>query len=329
MTELKVGFIGAGAIANVHASRISGLKNVKIVAFADIVESKARSLAEKYGGRAYRRWEDMLEKESLDAIYVCIPPYAHRDEVIVAAEKNVHVFIEKPIALDLELAEEMTRAVEKAGIVSQVGYVWRFTKGIQRAKEVIERGELGRVGLFAARYLGDMLWALNTDSWWKDRTKSGGHVVEQATHMYDSLRYLLGEAVEVHAYETRFVTVGREDWTVEDAHVAILRMKNNAIAAIYSTPCAPAWLQGWLIVGEKGFIELPGPHTIEINYRGRSMRIREEVDGYLEESIEFFNAIRGKGETRAPIREGYKTLKLTLAVRKSMESGGKKVTIGE
>ena len=82
MKKLKVGMIGCGEIARVHVKRLRSINEISIVAFADIVKGKAELFSERYGGRAYTDWHDMLNKEDLDIVYICIPPFAHSDEAV-------------------------------------------------------------------------------------------------------------------------------------------------------------------------------------------------------------------------------------------------------
>ncbi|HDD34326.1 MAG TPA: hypothetical protein ENG30_04150, partial [Thermofilaceae archaeon] len=87
MTRLKIGFIGCGGIARAHANRLVRFSDVELVAFSDIAVGKAEALAHKFGGRAYSDWREMLDRENLDIVFICLPPFAHQDEVMVAAEK--------------------------------------------------------------------------------------------------------------------------------------------------------------------------------------------------------------------------------------------------
>jgi predicted dehydrogenase len=82
------------------------MSEVELVAFSDVQADRAKAMAARYGGRAYGSWREMLERERLDAVFICLPPFAHEDEVEVAAEKGVHVYIEKPIALSTELGRK-------------------------------------------------------------------------------------------------------------------------------------------------------------------------------------------------------------------------------
>ena len=329
MRKIRIGFIGAGGIAQLHLRNLLQIPEAEIVAVTDIILEKAKNFASQCSGaNVYEKWEKMYEKEDLDAVFICIPPFAHTTEVMEAAERGIHVFIEKPVALTKDLAWKMVEACEKAGIVTQVGYVWRYAYGIHRAHELVKNGELGRIGIFAARYIGAMLEVAKKHPWWRFREKSGGHVVEQVTHTYDSLRYIVGDVVEVHAYSIRYASLDISGWDVEDGHVAIMKLKNGGLATIYSTAVAPDWLQGWFISGSKGYVEILDPNTIVIREYGKDLvKESKNINPYLEEVRDFILAILEGRSTRTPIREGAKTLELTLAVRDSMDKNGEKIII--
>jgi len=173
LKKLKVGMIGCGGIAKIHADRLRSLREVQLVAYADVVKEKAESFGQEYGGTSYVDWQNMLEKETLDIVYILLPPFAHTNEVAVAAEKGIHIFIEKPIALNMNLARNMVAAVEKNSVKSQVGYCQRFSYAVEEAKRLIQSGEAGKPGLAAGYYWCHFLGG----SWWRDKNKSGGQVV--------------------------------------------------------------------------------------------------------------------------------------------------------
>ena len=134
----------------------------------------------------YTDIEAMYEKTEMDAVFICLPPFAHTLDVDIAAEKGIHIFIEKPIAGDMATAQRMVRKVEAAGVKSQVGFMLRFGDAVEQVKAKIDSGE---AGWMAARYMCNCLHS----DWWRDKSKSGGQVVEQVIHIYDLTRYLLGE----------------------------------------------------------------------------------------------------------------------------------------
>ncbi|MCX8184021.1 MAG: Gfo/Idh/MocA family oxidoreductase, partial [Crenarchaeota archaeon] len=219
---LRIGLIGCGGIANVHMQVLSNMKDVQLVSFCDIIEDKAREFNAKYAkgsAAVYTDFTRMLERERLDAVYVCLPPFAHSNEVEIAAENGVHVFIEKPIALDMEKARSMVDAARRHGIKTQVGFQLRFGAAVEHFMKMVERGEAGPVGLFLAKYYCNSLHS----PWWRDKSKSGGQVVEQIIHLYDLSRFMAGEPRSVYCRMDNLFHKDVEGYTVEDVSVSVLR----------------------------------------------------------------------------------------------------------
>jgi predicted dehydrogenase len=100
---IRIGFVGTGGIANTHFDALSQLEEAQLVAFCDIDSARAERAAARFSGRAYTDWRTMLDAESIDALYICLPPYAHDGVEIEAAQRGVHLFVEKPVARDLGL----------------------------------------------------------------------------------------------------------------------------------------------------------------------------------------------------------------------------------
>ena len=321
MRRLKIGMIGCGGIAGLHAEKLRSIEEANMVAFADIIKEKAEAFSKRYGGRVYTDWREMLDKESLDIVYICLPPFAHSDEVMVSAEKGIHIFIEKPIALNMKLAWDMVRAVEKNDVKSQVGYCLRFGYAIDKAKRLIESGEAGKIGLAVGWYWCHFLGG----AWWRDKSKSGGQIVEQSTHLYDAFRYLCGEVKEVYGQMDRRFWTDVPDITVEDVSNTTFRFESGAIGSISATTwgAASQWWFRWLMATEKFTMHSDDRNTLSLysTEKNKVIRESEERDVYLLESKDLIQAIFNDDETRTPIREGAKTLEFTLAARKSMETG--------
>lgn len=314
--------IGCGGIARNHATRLSTMKEIKLTAFCDVVEDKAKVFSAKYGGNIYTDWHEMFDKEKLDVVYVCLPPFAHRDEVIIAAENGIHIFIEKPIALNMDLARRMVEAVERCDVRSQVGYKCRFGFGVEKAKRLIESGEAGHVGLASGWYWCHFLGG----AWWRDKRKSGGQIVEQATHLYDALRYLCGDVDRVYGEMDRRFWVEVPDLSIEDVSSSTFRFRSGAVGAIVSTTWGMLgqWWLRWLIATKNYTLESSGANTLTVyttKAPAKMQTVSEQRDTYLLESQNLIRAILEDGETRTPMLEGAKTLEFTLAARKSMETG--------
>jgi len=323
---LRIGLIGCGGIANTHMQVLSNISEVQLVSFCDVVEDKAKEFSNRYAkGNAtvYSDFSRMLEREMLDAVYVCLPPFAHMNEVELAAEKGVHVFIEKPIALDMKKARSMVDAAKKHGIKTQVGFQLRFGAAVERFRNMVEYGEAGPVGLFLAKYYCNSLHS----PWWRDRSKSGGQVVEQIIHLYDLSRFMAGEPRSVYCKMDNLFHRDVEGYTVEDVSASIIRLKNGGLGVISATNFAipGKWLHEINIVSRSltafftdannaVFTPTNRPWEEQITIASRK-NLSEAV------SMDFLNAIKRDCPTRNPIEEGARSLSLVLSARMSAEEG--------
>ena len=142
-----MGIVGVGAIGRLHAENYAAnIPNARLAAIADINLEAARTLSSSLGvTKTYSDYMQLLEDSSIDAVVLATPPSLKKQFTIAAAEHGKHVFCEKPMTLSMEDADEMVKAVERSKIIFQVGYQRRFDLSFVRAKESIERGEVGRV----------------------------------------------------------------------------------------------------------------------------------------------------------------------------------------
>lgn len=322
----KVGFIGCGGMAETHLQILSKIKEIQLVSFCDIVEERAKLLNSKYAegrGKIYSGFEEMLEKEELDIVYICLPPFAHSDEVEIAAEKGIHIFIEKPIALNMEKANGMVAAVKKYNVKTQVGFQLRFGTAVEFFKNMMDNGEAGQAGLFLAKYYCNSLHS----SWWRDKSKSGGQVVEQIIHLYDLSRFLIGEPKSVYCAMDNLFHKNVEGYTSEDVSIALIRFKNGCLGSISATNFAipGRWLYEFEAITNSLIARFTDANNAVFTRTDRSWEesLTVSSDKNLHEAItrDFLNAIENNAPTRAPIEEGAKSLNLVLSVRKSAEEG--------
>jgi len=321
---LGIGLIGCGGIANAHMQVLSNISEVQLVSFCDIVEEKAREFNNRYAkGNAtvYSDFSRMLEKEKLDAVYVCLPPFAHSNEVELAAEKGVHVLIEKPIALDMKKARSMVDAAKRHGIKTQVGFQLRFGAAVERFRNMVENGEAGPVGLFLAKYYCNSLHS----PWWRDKSRSGGQVVEQIIHLYDLSRFMAGEPQSVYCKMDNLFHRDVEGYTVEDVSASILRFKNGGLGVISATNFAipGKWLHEINVVSRSLTASFTDANNAVFTLTNRpweeQLTIASRKNLSEAVSLDFLNAIKRDCPTRNPIEEGARSLSLVLSARRSAE----------
>lgn len=188
----RVGIVGCGGIAQVHAQVLRELPDTELTACADIKAEKAAAFSQKYGCRAYRSMEEMLEKEALDAMHLCTPHDLHAPMALFAAEKGAAVFTEKPPIISREQWAMLEEAAKKAPL--GVCFQNRYNPNVQRAAELIQSGQWGRPLGARAFVTWQRDKAYYTGSDWRGAwsTEGGGTLINQAVHTLDLLVFLLG-----------------------------------------------------------------------------------------------------------------------------------------
>jgi predicted dehydrogenase len=330
--RLRAGILGTGSFAHRHMQSLRQLEGeVEVVAFCNRTIEKAAAFSQQYtGGKApfFLDHHQMFERVHLDILVICLPPFAHSDEVEIAASLGTNVFIEKPVALTSGHAWSMVRAAEQAGIVTQVGFMFRFGEAVERLKGMIDSGEAGPVGVMSARYFCNSLHA----PWWRNRDLSGGQLVEQVIHMIDLMRFLMGEPATVYSRQENLFHRDVEDYSVEDVSATVFGFPGGGVGVIYATNGAipGRWINDYRVVSKNLTVDFTNSNHATFYRTAQGDReevIASERDIHLAEMRDFVRAIRTGGQTRTPLREGAISLDLALAARRSAETG-KEISLG-
>jgi len=319
MIPLRVAVIGAGNIARRHVANLDEFPGVRLVAIADPMVEAAESLARRVAGtRAFADWREMLERIRPDALLICIPPFAHGDPELAAVAEGIPFFVEKPLAVDIETAERVARAVAERGLVTSVGYHWRYLDTTERAIELLADN--------AAQLVMGYWWdATPPVAWWLRQATSGGQLVEQATHIVDLARHLVGEATVVSAV-ARSVPGRRhaiEDADVADASVVSVVFETGAIG-VFSSTHLPRWPHriGLHLVGDGLVLELSEFELIVDVGQGRPATLSRR-DPFVAELRDFLAAAGGgEDRIRVPYAEALRTQRLTVAATKLARAPG-------
>ena len=141
--EYRVGIVGCGGIARVHAQSLLRMDNVKMIAFADCKPERAQGFASEYGGNAYASLEKMLAAEHLDVLHICTPHALHVPMALQAAEKGIQVFTEKPAAVNDEQMDALMEAAKKVHV--GVCFQNRYNDNVRYVQQALQKGEGGKV----------------------------------------------------------------------------------------------------------------------------------------------------------------------------------------
>jgi len=335
--KARIASIGVGMIGAVHARCMSTDDLCEYVAICDPDPAK-KELAEKYGVRFYADYKEMLASEKLDGVVVAIPNEDHAEVGAYCADQGLHILMDKPIASNIADALKIIEAAERNNVKLAVGHHRRFNPLMVAVKEMLARGDLGRlVGL-------NMLWAMYKPSeyfvqgpW---RTKSaGGPILINLIHEVDNLRFLIGEITSVYA-ETSNAVRGFE---VEDTLGVTFRLKDDVIASIVMTDTVPSIWAYEATMGEFDHFEPGGgniyhflgdkaslafPEMLRVSYPEdghwgwRDPFTREHLDikrqlPYPAQIRSFINVVLGREEPRTTGRDALQSLTVALAVRES------------
>lgn len=193
MEKLPVGVIGLGRMGQIYARNLARqVAQCRLVHVADVLPERARALAEELDVPAWSAdYRELLSSTKVEAVFVLSSTSTHREVVVAAAEAGKAIFCEKPIALNLEDTDQMIAAVERAGVMFQVGFMRRFDAGYLAASKQIEAGAIGTPVTFKSigrdPFCPDLEYARPS--------VSGGLILDMAIHDFDLGRWLMGDEV--------------------------------------------------------------------------------------------------------------------------------------
>ena len=259
MVKVNVGVIGCGSIAqNRHFPEYDSHQETNIMAVCDIDQDRANAAAQRYNAQAYTDYIELLKNKDIDVVSVCTPNYLHASITIAALEAGKHVLCEKPMATSLKEAEKMNEAAAKSGKILMIGHNQRFVPSHQKAKKLIESGEVGKVYSFrtAFGHSGPETWSVDgRNSWFfkKDQAVIGA-MGDLGVHKADLLRYVLGEEfVEVGAFVE---TSAKEQADVDDIAACILRTGSGIIGTLTASWSYAKEDNATVIYAEKAVLRL-------------------------------------------------------------------------
>lgn len=311
MSEVRVGVLGAGFAGRRHVAKLTSLPGVRVCAVGDPDPDRAKSLAESCGADAVDRVDQVLDAD-VDCLYICVPPDEHGPPEAAAIAAGVPVYVEKPLAPDLATAEEIGDRLEEAGVLAVVGYQWRYLDTLETARRLLEAAPPRLV-------LGAWLDKAPGVPWWSDQKRSGGPVVEQATHLLDVARVLVGEVLSVRADGAQD-PAGPGD--IFHAFTSTARFDSGAVGS-FSTTCL-------LPRGYRMAVELFGPGVAlrlsetELTVRDRDgeRTVGAAVDPVLEADRQFIRAVAGEqADLRATYGEALRTHRLAFALTEAAARG--------
>lgn len=315
MANVKVGFIGVGGIASVHLKNISSIEHATITAVCDISAERVKQAGDQYRANGYTNVDEMLDNESLDALFICVPPFAHGDIEEKAAARGIHMMVEKPLGLDLEIVAAKAKVIEEAGIICSTGYCLRYLDTVSKAKDYLRGKEIAMVR-------GHYITSFVQTPWYRLMNKSGGQLVEQSTHTLDLIRYLAGDVTTVYANMALQLMGDIPDIDIPDVTSVSMTLESGAIGHLASSFTQADHYTGIELLGRDFRVVLDNS-TLHIIDKEKTISYKSSHDFYGEQDRAFIDAVRLNNQelVLAPYGEAVKTLAVTLAANASSKSG--------
>jgi predicted dehydrogenase len=332
--KMRVGLIGAKLQGQRRAPAIQSFPDTELVVVSAAHKESAQTLASKFGCEAAVGWEHVVNRNDLDIVVICTPPHLHAQISIAAMERGKHVLCEKPLARTVREAEAMVKVAKANNVVLKCGFNHRYHPAIQKAKELLDKGMIGKPYFIRCRY--GICGRLGYEREWRANPEiaAGGQLMEQGIHAVDLSRWFLGEFREVVAFTANYFW---KTEPLEDNAFVLLRSEDGKVAFIHSSLTQWKNLFSFEIFGSEGYAivdGLGGSYGTERLIFGRReflkpfaeevTEFRGEDRSWYEEWKDFIACIK---ENREPLGSGYDGLIAMRLVNAAYESSQKRCVV--
>lgn len=263
---VKICMVGAGRVGKLHSGIINKFEpNAQVTALVDPAEGMLNETGEEFGiDNRFASLEEALDKANFDAVVITTPTFTHRHLAVLAADKGKHVFLEKPMAMNLDECDEIIAATEQKGLVLQLGFMRRFDPEFVAAAERIQGGEIGEPMVVKSLTHGPGL----PPAWANDLKTSNGMLAEVNSHDLDCVRWLMGSNIDRIYVETANFKGDERGATAEnfyDNMLANIKFESGALGNISGVcPCDYGYDARVEIVGKKGVMQIGSMQGMDV-----------------------------------------------------------------
>lgn len=225
---IRVGVLGLGKMGKLHFLNAISMKDVKVVAAADKNRSSLK-MAESCHVKVYDDYEKLLNNEQLDAVIISLPNFLREESITFASEKKLDIFVDKPLARNLNEAKNIVQKVNLNGARLMVGINYRYIDSVQKIKRILDEGRLGDIVIATGDLIMDgpfshPLVPKPIPEWWFDRGKTGGGaLLDLGYHLIDIFQWMFGE-LDILYSDLQY----RFNLPLEDSATVILRSRKTS-----------------------------------------------------------------------------------------------------
>lgn len=332
-SPLRIGIVGLGRLGQRHAQALAfSTRNCVLTAACSPVEAEQAYAREQLGiQQVYPRYEDLLASPNVDAVVLVTPTSLHADQAIAALQAGKHVFIEKPLALNLPDCERVLAEAEKhPGLIAMVGFVRRFDPSYRAAQAGIEAGDIGRPFIVRSQTCDQN----DPEGFFvKFAPTSGGIFMDCSVHDIDLARWMLGRPKALRAFATGTIALhpGLAACGDVDNGIAVVEFEGGAKAVLYaSRTMAHGHETSTEVIGTAGKLTI-GEHAARdriVTSDAHGVRHAVLKDFYerfqaafAAEMAEFVAACRGETQLTLTLSDAMEATRIGLAIARSLQSG--------
>jgi len=308
--KIGLAMIGCGQIARAHLRAIAKNQHAELVAAMDVVEERARAVAEEYHAKSYTSVDEVLADDRVDAVVLPLPHHLHCPIAIKSAEAGKHILVEKPMALDLPEALQMVEAAESAGVRLMVGQSTRFRPEVWTAKSIIDSGKLGKI----QQCFHQRTWFLKrlSTEWRYSSEECGGlYLPIFSSHDVDMVLWFMDAApVTVHSLLRSYTSLT----DAESDGIVNIELSGGGIASLAFSMTSHIARHSALFIGTEGSLLIQGS---KLSVNGEVISLDREKDQFVPQMQEFVDAIRASREPSPSGRDALPTVAVLDAAKES------------
>jgi predicted dehydrogenase len=329
MTPVRVAAVGVGSWGRVLADAAGRGIGLDLVACTSRSAGRRADFARSHDCRELASYEAALADPEVEGVLITTPHSLHVEQVVAAAARGKHVFVDKPFALTAADGRRATETCRRAGVVLAVGHQRRRLAASRGLKRLVDEGALGRVVQVEGNFSVDIGFSFKPGMWRTDRAETpGGAMTNLGIHHVDTYQYLLGPIARVTAFSRRVALAGVE---IDDTTSILFEFASGGLGYLGTS---------WVHATRTGFITLHGTEGqawseadgagLYLARRGQPERVAvglEPVDAVVEELAEFARCVREGGRPEVGGEEGTRNAAVLEAIVESAETG-RAVTVG-
>ncbi|MGI8643052.1 MAG: Gfo/Idh/MocA family protein [Thermomicrobiales bacterium] len=307
---MRIAMVGAGGIARRHLGVLVNEPEVVIAAHTGGGSDSANENARVYGGSAYPDVGSMLEAERIDAAWVCVPPGSHGEIERALIAREIPFLVEKPLAADDDSPQVLAKEIAASGLPVAVGYHFRALDTLDELRQTLAAN---RPQMVIGAWHGSMPGV----PWWRKQALSGGQTVEQATHLFDLARFLLGEAAVEAALAKHPPEPVLPGADVAGVSAALLRFVDGVPGSFTSTCLLAVSTPAHLQLVSEGLLVTVTQQAVTYERAGERREVRTGTDPFMVENRAFLEAVRTGNDTGilSKYADALQTHRLCCAVR--------------